>query len=394
MLWISDWLRHRFNGDLLWDPTDPETSDHAGLRILALEKAMKCIEEEIIGLELKTNREQIEDSNSGTRSTMGIWFQIADKLAEASLVFSYSKVGYKLRNKMWDHNPQLDSMGDRVVVITGASSGIGRAAAIEFLRMGATVVLAVRNRAAGEAARDEMIQLTQNDRVVLERVDVSSLGSVEAFCDRLTESFPAIDVLLHNAGTMAHDYSETREGNEVTWATHVLGPFLMTKRLEPLLLEAEQGRVVFVSSGGMYAARLNVEDPQWRGAGYSGIKQYARTKRAQLVLTTLLARQLETTRVTVNAMHPGWAATKAVAEKLPRFNQIMGPILRSPEEGADTLVWLGSSPDVTRETGMLWFDRAPRKHYVVPGTRHTSEEERALWTQCCDATDVDSPLPF
>ena len=113
---------------------------------------------------------------------------------------------------------------------------------------------------------------------------------------------------------------------------------------------------------------------------------YARAKRAQVVLTRLWARGLRGTNVVAHAVHPGWADTPGIAASLPRFRRVMGPFLRTPEQGADTIVWLAAAPEPARSSGLLWLDRRPRPFDRLPGTRVSAEEASGLWEACVRMT--------
>jgi NAD(P)-dependent dehydrogenase (short-subunit alcohol dehydrogenase family) len=198
-----------------------------------------------------------------------------------------------------------------------------------------------------------------------------------------------VDVLVHNAGVLPDHRVETRDSLELTLATHVVGPFLLTRLLRPRLLESKDGRVIWVSSGGMYTRRLSLEDPNWKQRDYDGVRAYAETKRAQVVLAELWAEDLAGSPVVVNSMHPGWADTPAVQSSLPRFHRLTRNILRTPAEGADTVVWLAASPAEGALSGRFFFDREPRRTHLLPFTRESEADRRALWALCerlCEAS--------
>jgi len=219
--------------------------------------------------------------------------------------------------------------------------------------------------------------------------DLSNLESVATAGARLGAR--PIDVLIHNAGLLPSERVETADGLELTLRTHVAGPFLLTKKLRPALRAADgRARVIRVSSGGMYARRLNLDDPQWRHRPYDGVVAYAETKRAQVVLAELWAELLRVDGVTVNSMHPGWADTPGVASSIPRFHAITRAFLRTPAQGADTMVWLAASDAAAHVTGRFLFDRMPRLTHRLPATRETGAERKALWELC--ETLVESSL--
>ena len=146
--------------------------------------------------------------------------------------------------------------------------------------------------------------------------------------------------------------------------------------------KSSDARVIWVSSGGMYTRRLETGDPNWDRREYDGVTAYAETKRAQVVLSELWAEELRGSPVVVNSMHPGWADTPAVKSSLPRFHRITRNLLRSPAEGADTVVWLSASARARRSTGCFFFDRQERRTHLLPLTRETDSDRRLLWKLC------------
>jgi NAD(P)-dependent dehydrogenase (short-subunit alcohol dehydrogenase family) len=132
----------------------------------------------------------------------------------------------------------------------------------------------------------------------------------------------------------------------------------------------------------MYMRRLNLEDPNWIRRDYDGVAAYAETKRAQVVLSELWAEELRGSPIVVNAMHPGWADTPSVKSSLPRFHRVTRNILRAPAEGADTVVWLAVCPRARQSTGRFFFDRQERRTHLLPFTRESEEDRRALWQLC------------
>ena len=300
-------------------------------------------------------------------------------LVDPFIVNSFDRTGFRIHALRFDPNDLDVDLAGRRCLVTGANSGIGFETARALADLGAEVVLLCRNRERGEEAAARVRAETGNARVSLEVLDVSNLADVHTVGARLAAS--RVDVLVHNAGVLPDERTETAYGLETTFATHVVGPFLLTQLLRGRLEESPDGRVIWVSSGGMYTRSLNLGDPNWKKRPYDGVAAYAETKRAQVVLAELWAQEFAGTSVVVNAMHPGWADTPAVATSLPRFHRVMQQLLRTPAEGADTVVWLAASPKA-RETGRFWFDREPRRTHLLPFTRHADQEARDLWKLC------------
>ncbi|RLK60079.1 SDR family NAD(P)-dependent oxidoreductase [Actinokineospora cianjurensis] len=313
--------------------------------------------------------------------------KILDTVLDRAVVPGYTKIGYELRSKFWAADPTPGALEGKTAVVTGANSGLGKATVAALAKLGASVHLVVRDAAKGERARDEIAEDVPNAHLEIGECDVSNLASVREFAKAFTAQHGSLDVLVHNAGSLPPSRSETPEGNEVTLATHVLGPFLLTGLLrEPLA--AAKGRVVFVTSGGMYAARLHSEDPQYRQGEYKGGKAYARTKRMQVVLAEQWAQRLADTGVTVHSTHPGWADTPGVSGSLPGFNKVMGPLLRTPEQGADTIVWLAAAEEPGHSTGGFWHDRRIRPTHYLPWQHDDPQDRKELWDLCVRATGL------
>jgi dehydrogenase/reductase SDR family protein 12 len=299
---------------------------------------------------------------------------------DPTVVLSFDRTGFAVHALGFDPDDLAVDLSGRRALVTGANSGIGFKTALGLADLGAEVELLCRNLARGEKAADEIRARTGSRRVSVEVLDVSDLGAVRKVGARLASR--RADVLVHNAGVLADERRETKDGLELAFATHVAGPHLLTRLLRPALERSDDGRVIWVSSGGMYTRRLNVDDPQWRRRRYDGVTAYAETKRAQVVLAELWAEALADTPVHVSSMHPGWADTPAVASSLPRFHRLTQAILRTPAEGADTVLWLAAAAPAREAGGRFFFDRAPRRTHVLPRTRESAADRRALWELC------------
>jgi NAD(P)-dependent dehydrogenase (short-subunit alcohol dehydrogenase family) len=179
---------------------------------------------------------------------------------------------------------------------------------------------------------------------------------------------------------------------ELTAQTHVVAPFLLTARLLGLL-EASGGRVITVTSGGMYSSGLYLDRLTAPEAeGFDGVKAYARAKRAQVVLNEQWAARFGGSGVTFHAMHPGWADTAGMRSTLPGFQRLMGPILRSPAQGVDTTLWLASADQPRRTNGELWLDRHRRRTVHLPGTAVSAAEATRLWSWCVSASGANPEI--
>lgn len=303
-----------------------------------------------------------------------------DWVMDRTVVPGFSSVGYRLRRLDATSPDPNRSLRDRNIVITGASSGIGEAATKSFAQLGAHVHMVVRDLEKGEDVRARISERTGSDTLYVHRCDVSSLESVRTFAEALAAEIGDIAALVHNAGVLTKERLESDDGFELTLATHVLGPMLMTELLTPLLAEAASPRVIFVSSGGMYTERADVADPELKHRSFDGPGFYAHAKRLQVILAERFDERLDPLGISVHSMHPGWVDTPGVVDSLPGFHRITGPILRDPEQGADTIVWLAADdlPASPGQGGKLWMDRRERPAHRVPWTRESAEERQRL----------------
>jgi NAD(P)-dependent dehydrogenase (short-subunit alcohol dehydrogenase family) len=278
--------------------------------------------------------------------------------------------------------PLRADLSGKTCLVTGASAGIGLAAAHGLARLGARVVMAVRNPEKGERARRAVMGATGRE-VEMAVVDLGSRKSIRAFARDFAARHPRLDVLVNNAGIWSERRQVSPDGTELVWATNVLGYFLVTDLLLPLLKEARKARVVNVAS--QLAGGLDLADVQFERRAWSGRAAYAQSKQADRMLTWALARRLSGAGVTANAMHPGFVATEIfgkggglVSLGASLYSKIRG---RRPEEGADTVVWLAASAEVDGRSGLFWIDRQERR------CRFRDEAgEEALWALCRDMT--------
>ncbi len=304
--------------------------------------------------------------------------ELADALLEVSVIGSFTKLGYEARRRLF-HWEDLTAhrIEGSIVLVTGATSGLGLEAATTLARMGASVRLLGRSADKAEAARASIAAETGNDDVAVYLADLGDLEATRRVAAQILAREPRLDALVHNAGALLTEYRETPQGHEVTFATMVLAPHLLTRELRPLL--SAGARVIWVTSGGMYTQPLDVDTLEVGPEGYKGSIAYAKAKRAQVVLTEEWAKRLRDDGIAVHAMHPGWADTPGIHDSLPTFSKLIGPLLRDRAEGADTIVWLAAADEPGRTTGKLWLDRHPRSTDKLPNTRTTTEERARLW---------------
>ncbi|KAM4693221.1 retinol dehydrogenase 14-like [Discoglossus pictus] len=256
----------------------------------------------------------------------------------------------------------LGLMRGKTVIITGANSGIGRATAAELLKMEARVIMACRDpELAEEAARELRIEAGDSGEVITKELDLGSLISVRRFCQEVVKEEPRLDVLINNAGVFQCPYMKTEEGFEMQFGVNHLGHFLLTHLLIGLLKSSAPSRIVVVSSKLYKYGEINFDDLNSEKS-YSRSSGYSRSKLANILFTRELARRLEGTGVTVNVLHPGIVRTNLGRHInipmliKPLFNVVSWAFFKTPLEGAQTSIYLASSPEVEGVSGKYFGD--------------------------------------
>ena len=296
-------------------------------------------------------------------------------------IAGFTNIGYRIHSR--DHEPITTDMTGRAVIVTGGTGGLGRACAEAIAALGARTIVVGRDPEKLDAAEREI-----GGEVAGYEADLSLMSEIQDLAERLG-SEDRIDVLVNNVGVLLPERTETPEGLETTLATDLAGHFLLTNLLIPRLIESDDARIVNVTSGGMYSERIRPRDLQFQRREYSGTTAYAHAKRGQVILTELWDRRLQGTGVSVHAMHPGWANTPGVAGSLPLFDKLMGPFLRTAEQGADTMVWLAADPEPAARSGELWFDREVVPKHFLERTRESEGDRQDLWERLVALTGSD-----
>ena len=256
------------------------------------------------------------------------------------------------------------SMTGKTLVITGGTGGIGRAAAVGLASLGARVGITGRDRARAETAAAGIVRESGNPAVDVFVADLSSQAEVRRLAGEVQTAYPKLDVLINNVGGFWAHRHVTADGLERTFALNHLAPFLLTSLLLERLIASAPARIVTVSSGAESMGTIDFDDLMGE-RGYSGQRAYSQSKLANVMFTYELARRLAGTGVTATALHPGVTRTGFSAEDPMRVMAplvaLMRPFMRSPERGADTAIYLASSPEVEGVTGEYFHDRKPRK---------------------------------
>ncbi|KAF7646909.1 hypothetical protein LDENG_00180580 [Lucifuga dentata] len=270
------------------------------------------------------------------------------------------------------------SLAGRSYMITGANSGIGKATAMAIAKRGGTIHMVCRNKDKAEEARADIVKETGNKEVYVHILDMSETRKVWDFAEGFKKKYKTLNVLINNAGAIMSQRDVNAEGLEKSFATNVLGIYILTKSLIPLLEKSPDPRVITVSSGGMLVQKLRTGNLQSERGRYDGTLVYAQHKRQQVVMTEQFAKTH--TNIHFSVMHPGWVDTPAVANAMPDFHRSMKDSLRTPDQGADTVVWLAvSEAAATKPSGHFFQDRKMvSTHLPLAWTHSSSLEEQKL----------------
>lgn len=368
---------HTLSGTRIDYQADIEFSGVSKSMEFLLAPVLKCAgKKAMAGLRKKLN----PDHGTARHNT---WFasgsNIMDYLADHTILLGmlmFTRFGYAIGKRFWARNDQI--LYGKRVVITGATSGIGRAAAMKLAEKKADLTFIARNREKAIKVQQEIIDQTQNPHVDFLLADLGVMADIRRVAEVLIRSRSPIDILINNAGALFNHRGETAEGFERTFATDLLGVFYLTQLLRTAFTRSG-ARIINVASGGMYTQKIDVDDLQNTHQPYDGTRAYARAKRGIVILTELWAEQLAGANGVVHAMHPGWVDTPGIKTALPEFHSLVHPILRTPEQGADTIVWLAASKEAGKSSGRFWLDRRPHETIVFPTTGESPEERQVLW---------------
>ena len=252
------------------------------------------------------------------------------------------------------------SMKGKICMITGANSGIGKATALGLAKLHASVIMVCRNKDSGEKAREEIINQTGNENVNLLFCDLSSQEQIRKLVNEFREKYQNLHVLINNAGIMLKNRSECVDGFEMNFAVHVLAPFLLTNLLLDVLKKSAPSRVIIVGSAMHKRAKIDFDDLQCENKKYSLYKVYGVSKLAEILFTYELSRRLDGTGVTANAVHPGVVNTNLGRDQSKFSQGFARAFFKSPEKGAETSIYLASSPEVEGISGKYFVNKEPR----------------------------------
>jgi NAD(P)-dependent dehydrogenase (short-subunit alcohol dehydrogenase family) len=271
-------------------------------------------------------------------------------------------------------------MKDKVIIITGANKGIGKETAKEIAKLGAKVYMACRSLDSANEAREEIIKETKNENVFVKKLDLASLDSIKEFATSFKNEEAKLDVLINNAGIASRSKKLNNAGVELTFAINVLGHHYLTKLLIDILEKSSPSRIINVASE--YAGGLDLDDINYDKRSYDTTAAYKQSKQANRMLTREWANNLQSKKISVYSMTPGWVPGTDLFREQSTLNKAVIKTVgfvggRSVEQGADTIVWLASSDKIPGRTGDFFRDRRE-----VPCQFNNPENEKILWNIC------------
>jgi NAD(P)-dependent dehydrogenase (short-subunit alcohol dehydrogenase family) len=267
----------------------------------------------------------------------------------------------------------------KVVLITGGSSGMGKAAAVELAKLGYFVIFISRNKERGEKALRDIKTESGSEDVRLMLCDLGDIKSIRKFAEEFKLSYSRLDILINNAGVILPERHETKDGYELQFGVNHLGHFLLTNLLLETIINSAPSRIINVASGAHKVGKIHFQDINFK-KNFNLIKAYAQSKLANILFTYELADRLKNTEVTVNCLHPGAVATQMGINRKTGFGtfitRMLKPFFQTPKEGASTAIYLAASDEVKKVTGKYFYKRKPIKSSKLSYDRELAEK---LW---------------
>ena len=288
---------------------------------------------------------------------------IKNKVLDSTIYLSFDRTGFKRHELGFSELIDDFDMADKTTLVTGASSGIGFTISEELSKLGSSVIVLSRRKPTN-----------------LENLNYlpCDLGDYQQTLNCINEINHELDFLVLNAGGMPDTYTENKYGHEQQFASQLMGHFILMRSLIDQGKVSKKTKVIWTSSGGMYLVKYNHSMIQMNPEKYDKVSAYANVKRAQVILSSYFAKNFSPFNA---VMHPGWVETEAVKSSIPKFYEFTQKRLRSPRQGADTILWLlGTKEEIP--SGEFWFDRKQVKKVAFPWTKNSKEECDQLFNFC------------
>jgi len=276
-------------------------------------------------------------------------------------------------------------MDGKICIITGANSGIGKATAIALAKMNVILVMLCRDKERGESARNEIIELTGNSNVDLIVCDLSSQKEIHNFVAEFKSKYQNLHVLINNAGVMLSKKDISVDGFEMNFAVNHLAPFLLTNLLLDILKKSAPSRIINVGSAAHRMGKIDFEDLQGENRKGRFMGLYGSSKLAMTLVSYELSRRLEGSNVTVNVLHPGLINTNLGRDRSSTSKRFAGKFFKSPEIGAETSIFLASSPEVEGITGKYF---TKKKEKDSSKKSYNEEYAKRLWDISLEMTNL------
>ncbi|MPZ53808.1 MAG: SDR family NAD(P)-dependent oxidoreductase [Acidimicrobiia bacterium] len=289
-----------------------------------------------------------------------------------TMATGFSRLGPPVKSRIHNWSEEKPDLSSHVAVITGATGETGRVIAKSLAERGAAVWLIDTSESAIEKTVQAIRSATGNEHVEGHGADMEEFSSVRNLSDDIHATTDHVDILVHNAGSRHDQWTTTTSGVEVTLASHVLGPYILTRRLEDRF--SPGARILFMASGGLFTPEFDLSGLEMPARNYNGRLAHSRASRAQVVLARRLGEDYRN-RFIVHAMHPGWSGSNSHNGRLHRLTT---PLQRSPEQAADTMVWLATAQEPALSSGAFWHDRTRRSPAYIPRSMTDPRDESRL----------------
>jgi NAD(P)-dependent dehydrogenase (short-subunit alcohol dehydrogenase family) len=300
--------------------------------------------------------------------------QIADRMILPALA-KFSRFGYQLEHRDWA--PYAGTLKHKNALVLMGSGSISRVTAMSLARLGARVIAVGADEQQGEALVRDIAEET-GQSIIFEKSDLAEVSQAMDVAHRVYQHCNELHLLINCTDQVINKRIVTKDGLERTLAQHLIGPFVFVESVFSLLKQAGESRLISMAAPSIYTQRLHLDDLQFKQKPYNGTVAYARAKRGVVDLTEVWSEKWRHDGVIAHSMNPGWADDQEHHAR-SMTQRLMKPLLRTPEQAADTIIWLATSPSVTETSGLFWLDRRPHPTAVIGGTKTPPRQQKRLY---------------